>query len=180
MTVYGIQDRLYSGLIFKIASKNAKICKEMITINKLDKSFGPVGTIAGITTLIAGIALIFYSLSGFVLIVLGAFVGLTYTSTSIDYSNRRVKFSNNLFGVIGIGRWVNIESEMKIGIKRSNKTWRTYSRGNRTLDVSSQDFRIILYNSNIKELMPIKKTDSLDSANMQIEKFSTLLGLGVI
>ncbi len=152
----------------------------MLTINKLDKSFGPIGTLAGIKLLIVGIVLTIFSLYGLILIFLGAFVGLSSTSTLIDYDKKRVKFSNNLFGIFRIGQWLDITTNMKIGIKKSNKTWRTYSRGNRTLDTTDHDFRIILYDSANKSIMPLMKTKTLDSAKIEIKKLRNQLGLGLL
>lgn len=50
----------------------------MITRNKLDKTFGPVGSLAGI----------FYSLTGLILVLIGAFVGFTSTMTLVDFVKR--------------------------------------------------------------------------------------------
>lgn len=152
----------------------------MIINNKLDKSFGPIGTVAGITIFVVGIILVFFSLSGLFLIFFGAFVGFSSTSTLIDFDKKRIKFSNNLFGIFRTGKWLDISTDMKIGIKKSNKTWRTYSQGSRTLDISNQDFRIILYDSANKEIMPVMKTNTFDSAKIEIEKLSKQLGLGLI
>ncbi|NOU19481.1 MAG: hypothetical protein HOO91_18150 [Bacteroidales bacterium] len=152
----------------------------MTTNNKLDKSFGPIGMVAGITIFVTGIILVFFSLSGLFLIILGAFVGFSSTSTLIDFDKKRIKFSNNLFGIISVGKWLEISTDMKIGIKKSNKTWRTYSQGSRSLDISNQDFRIILYDSANKQIMPVKKSETLDSAKIEIEKLSKQLGLGII
>jgi len=152
----------------------------MITNNSLDKSFGPVGNAAGVFMFIAGLALIYFSLFGLILILFGAFVGFTSSSTLIDYDKKRVKFSNNLFGIIETGKWINIEPNMKIGIKKSNRTWRTYSRSNRTLDIVSKDFRLILFDSNGKQIMPIKKMDSFDSAKLELETLANQLGLVLV
>jgi hypothetical protein len=152
----------------------------MTTNNKLDKSFGPVGTLAGVKILIVGVILTIFSLYGLILIFLGAFVGLSSTSTLIDYDKKRIKFSNNLFGIFRIGKWIAVTTNMKIGIKKSDKTWRTYSRGNRTLDTPDHGFRIILYDSTNKQIMPVMKTETLDSAKIEIEKLSNQLGLGLL
>jgi len=122
----------------------------MKTNNLLEKSFGPVGTSAGVLMFIVGVIATFNSFYGLILVFWGAFIGFTSTSTLIDFDRRRVKFSNNFFGIIRIGNWINIESDMKIGIKKSNKVWRAYSMSNRTLDIESKDFRIILYDSDDK------------------------------
>jgi hypothetical protein len=148
--------------------------------NKLDKSFGPVGTSSGIILFLAGLILTYSHFSSLILVLIGAFVGFSSTSTIIDYEKKRVKFSNNLFGFIKFGQWINIESNMKIGIKNSNVIWRSYSQGNRTLDIINKDFRIILLNSENKEIMPIKKTTSYDSAQIECETLGNRLGLSLI
>jgi hypothetical protein len=150
------------------------------TNNRLDKSFGPVGTFAGLIMFIVGIILTCFYFSSVLLILIGGFVGFTSTSAIIDYGKKRVKLSNNIFGIIPVGKWLQILPTMKIGIKESNQTYRAYSQGNRTLDVSTMDFRIILYDSDEKEIMQIKKTDSLDSAKAERNAIGNQLGLEVV
>ena len=149
----------------------------MITKNKLDKSFGEVGTSSAVFIFVVGLISIYFSLFGLILVLIGAFVGFTSTSTLIDFDKKRFKFSTNLFGIVPIGEWVYITTDMKIGIKKSNKVWRTYSRSNRTLDITNRDYRIMLYDSNNKEIMPVQKTDNLESAKLNMDKISKQLGL---
>ena len=149
----------------------------MIANNKFEKSFGQVGASAGMVLFIAGLILTYFHFSGLILILLGAFVGFSSTSTLIDYEKKRVKFSNNLFGIIRIGQWLKIEPSMKIGIKESNLTWRSYSQGNRPLDIESNDYRIILFDSVNKEIMPIKKFNSKDLAKIELETIGKKLNL---
>lgn len=152
----------------------------MITKNKLDKSFGPAGTSAGIFMFIAGIVVTFYSFTGLILVFIGAFVGFTSTSTMIDNDKKRIKFSNNLFGFIKTGQWIDIKPEMKLGLKKSNRVYRAYSRSNRTLDIDSKDIRLILYGADNKQIMPIRKFDSLDIAKVELKKSGNQLGLSLI
>jgi len=152
----------------------------MITVNRLDKAFGPVGTTAGISLFIAGLIISFFSFTGPILVLIGAFVGFTSTSTLIDHDSRSLKFSNNIFGIIKTGQWIKIEPDMKIGIKKSNKASRAYSRSNLPLDIVIKDFRLILYDSNNKQILTIQKTDSLDSAKVELEKLCNQLGLTMI
>lgn len=152
----------------------------MTTRNKLDKAFGPVGTSAGIFLFIAGIGICFFSLRGLILIVLGAFVGFTSTRTSIDLDNKRARFSNNIFGLFPIGQWIDIETNMKLGIKKSNKTWRAYSRGNRTLDLANTDYRIVLFDSKGREILPLQKLNNPGSAKLRLNELSEQLGLNTI
>lgn len=149
----------------------------MIEHNKFEKSFGPVGTTAGMVLFIAGIILTYFYFTGLILILIGAFVGFSTTSTLIDYEKKRVKFSNNLFGIIRSGQWLKIEPSMKIGIKESNLIWRSYSQGNRPLDIESNDFKIMLFDSMNKEIMPIKKFNSKDLAKIELITIGNKLGL---
>ena len=152
----------------------------MITNNSLDKSFGIVGSTAGVFVFIAGVILTCLYFSALILVPIGAFVGFTTSSAMIDYGKKRVKLSNNIFGFIRIGKWMSLDLSMKIGIRESNQTYRAYSRGNRTLDVTQNDFRLILYDSASREIMPIKKTESLDAAKIELELESKRLGLSII
>jgi hypothetical protein len=137
--------------------------------NKLDKSFGPVGSFAGIIVFLVGLGSLYFSWFSIILVLFGAFVGFTYSSTEIDFDRKRIRFVNNLFGVIKLGQWMNIKPGMKIGIAKSRKIWKTYSGGNRELDITNEDYRLVLYNSSGKKIMPVKKSDNMNSAKMELE-----------
>ena len=91
-----------------------------------------------------------------------------------------IKFSNNFFGIIAIGQWIDLKPEMKIGLKKIHKGYRAYSRSNRTLDIHNMDVRIILFGNDNKQIMPIRKFNSIDSAKAELERLRTKLGLGQI
>jgi hypothetical protein len=152
----------------------------MIHKNKLDKSFGPSGSFAGYIIFAAGLIATYSDLIGLILVLIGAFVGFSSTSTLMDTGKKRIKFSNNLFGFIPAGKWINIENSMKLGIKESNVTWTTFSRSNRSIDMVNKDFRIALYDSSENEIMEISKTKSLDAAKVELETISKELELEVI
>jgi len=141
----------------------------MTTTYKLENSFGPVGSTAGYFLMLAGLVATYTSLFGLILVVLGAFLGFTSTCTIIDYDKQRIKFSDNIFGIFKTGKWIPIDQQMKIGIKESNQVWTAYSRSNRSIDIDSNDFRLVLLDAETKEIMPLKKTDSLDSAEVALE-----------
>lgn len=151
----------------------------MITNNKIEKAFGPVGTSAGVFMFIVGLFMTYSSISGLILVLLGAFVGFTSTTVFIDFDNKRVRLSNNLFGIIKTGQWRNIEPDMKLGLKKSDLAWRAFSRGNRALDIDSEGYLIILYNANGKEIMPVKRIVSLAAAKEEMKKLSEMLGLSL-
>jgi len=152
----------------------------MTTKNKIDKMFGPVGTLAGIFLFVAGSIITYFSIAGLVVVLIGAFVGFTSTITSIDFGKKRLRFSIYIFGLFPIGKWILIQSDMKIGIKKSTKLWRTYSQSNRTLDIADNDYRLILYDSNGKKIMPIQKSGNLNSAKFNLDKLSKQLEIGII
>ena len=151
----------------------------MIENNKFEKSFGPVGSFAGMVLFVAGLILIYFHFTGLILLLIGAFVGFSSTGTLIDYEKKRVKFSNNLFGIIRIGQGLNIEPSMKIGLKESNLTWRTYSQGNLSNDIVNNDYRIILFDSGNKEIIQIKKVNSKELAKIEIVTIGNKLGLNL-
>lgn len=149
----------------------------MKTIHKLDKTFGTAGTTAGFMLFIAGIIITFYSLTGLVFIVMGAFIGFTSTSSVIDHENNSIKLSTSLFGVIKTGKWIKIEPFMKMGIRKSNLVTRTYSRTNQQLVVAVKDFRVVLYDADKKQIMTVLKDSSLISAKEELHKLCNELGL---
>lgn len=152
----------------------------MIRKNKLDKSFGPTGSLAGYILFVAGLIATYSNTVGLILVFIGAFVGFSSTSTLIDPDKKRIKFSNNFFGFIPVGKWIDIETTMKLGIKESNVTWTTFSRSNRSIDTVRKDFRIALCDSDENVIMEISKKESLESAMAELEIVSRQLGLSVI
>ena len=151
----------------------------MKTINQLDKSFGPVGSTAGIVLFVIGLITVCTSLFGLILIFLGAFVGFSSTCAVIDPDQKRIKLSTNLFGFIQTGKWIQINAQMSLGIRESNVTWRTYSQGNRPLDIAEPGFNVVLIDTDNQEIMSIKKTKSQDAAKTEMEKLGNQLGLKI-
>lgn len=149
----------------------------MIKISRLDSLFGPVGTSSGFFIFVAGIIVTFHSFLGIILVLTGAFIGFSFTGTKIDFQKRRIKFSNYLFGIIPFGQWITIEPTMKIGIKKSNKLWRAYSRGNRTLDINNIDYRLVLLDSHQKEIVNILKANDIKRAREKSDILRDKLGL---
>ena len=91
-----------------------------------------------------------------------------------------IKLSNNLFGFISVGKWIDIKPEMKIGLKKSHKGYRAYIRGAQPIGIHNRDIRIFLYGSDNKQIMPIKKFDSYESSKSELKSLSTLLGIEII
>lgn len=145
--------------------------------NKLDLAFGPSGSGAGLFFLIAGIVVTFYSAVGIILILVGAYIGFTSTSTVIDIERKRIRFSSNMFGIIPTGKWIELNSNMSLGIRKNHIGYTTFSRSNRRLDIHNRDYRIALFDKNKEEIIPLKKFNSLDEAKKGLELLNAELGL---
>lgn len=146
-------------------------------VNKLDKLFGPTGTTAGIVIFVAGLIMMYYSFSALILVLLGAFVGFTFTAAIIDPHRRRVKYAWFIFGMWPTGKWIAIDPEMKLGIRKSNEVWRTYSRTNQILDIPDRDYRVLLYDIKGKVIMPLIKAPDKELARQAMEEAGKLLGI---
>ena len=148
----------------------------MKTENRINKIFGPVGSYAGILIFFAGlIATIFFSngkpqgiIVGVIGTITGAFVGFSNSSVFIDRKQKRVRFSNNIFGIIHTGKWIPIESGMKISMKFSKTISRSYSRSNRILDIPTNQYSVILLDSNEKAMFPLFMSDTKENAKVNM------------
>lgn len=149
----------------------------MTEVNKLDKAFGPSASGAGYFMLIAGLVVSYNFIGGIILILIGAFIGFTSTSCLIDIEKKRIKFSNNIFCIIPTGKWMEVEPEMSLRIKKNHIGYTTFSRSNRKLDIHIRDFRIVLFGMNSEEIKPLKKFNSLDEAKKELELLNAKLGL---
>jgi len=147
--------------------------------NKIEKPFGPAGSWTGIFMFIAGVVMSYFSLIGLVLVIPGAFIGFTYENTLIDIDKRLVKHVNYLFGFIPTGKWIAINPEMRLGLKRIHRGYSTITRGN-SLHIHTVDIRIILYGANNKEILHIKKFNSVEEAKKDIEKLRNQLELSIM
>jgi hypothetical protein len=152
----------------------------VIIRNKLDITFGPFGTSTGLFLFLGGVAASYFSPLGLFLVVIGAFVWLTATSTFLDIENKRVKFSNDLFGIIPVGKWVEIKPGMKLGLKKIHRGYRAYTRGTQPADIHLTDIRIFLYSPDKIEIGPIKKFDSSETAKLELSDLIMILGLETI
>ncbi len=150
--------------------------------HKLDYLFGPSGTFAGFTILAVG-ALSLISNIGLVgsiiLIIIGAFVALTRSGTIIDTRLSRIKSYTQLFGVFRYGDWHPIGTFSSIGIKKSIRRQRTYSRSNRQLITSQEDYRIILVGKDPTLKIPVVKCKTRESAEAELENLRDQLNLEI-
>ena len=103
--------------------------------------------------LIAGLAILYFSLGGILLVLVGAFVGFTFTSAEINTATKQVRTVTHYFGIVPIGNWLSVSTSMKLGLKKVHRGHRTLSRGGRKLDIHTNDFRVTLFGTNKKQVM---------------------------
>jgi hypothetical protein len=152
----------------------------MIVKNMLEKTFGPFGSSTGLFMFIGGILASWYSWIGPVIALIGAFASFTTTSVLVDADNKRIKLSNDLFGFIPFGRWIDIKPEMKLGLSRSHKGYRAYIRGTQPIGIHINDIRIFLFDARDKPIMPIKKFENYSSAKKDLDNLQSTLMLDTI
>jgi hypothetical protein len=149
----------------------------MIIRNKLDKTFGPFGTSTGFFMMLLGVVATYFSFFGIFIVLIGAFACFTSTSTIIDTDNNKIRHSDNYFGFIPVGKWIDILPGMKLGLKKFHRGYRAYIRGTQKIGIHRNDIRIFLYDSENKQLVPINKFDSYESAIIELNNLSSLIGL---
>ena len=161
--------------------------------NKLDKTFGHiafVGIVAFLCTLFTSLYNLVFakeinceikniSIITFFLLLF-AFLGFTTTCSIIDYNKKRIKYATKLFGIISVGKWTYLTQNMKLGLKKSSERWGAYSKSNRSISLDYNDLKIVLYDNEDTEIIPVKKIKKANRAEAELEKLSKLLELNII
>ncbi|HLP75262.1 MAG TPA: hypothetical protein VK155_20330 [Bacteroidales bacterium] len=152
--------------------------KNVIIENLLDnRSFGPFASSTGLFLFICGIIFSYFNLFGLIIAIIGAFVAFTSTRTIIDTENKRIKHADYLFGLLPYGKWIEIQKGMKLGVKIVKRGYAGYTRGTQPVDFQSRDVRIFLLDSNSKQILPVKKFKTFESARAELKELESLLGL---
>jgi hypothetical protein len=149
----------------------------MVIKNKLDKTFGPFGSSTGFFMMLGGLIATYFSIFGIIIAVIGAFAAFTSTSTFIDTDKKRIRHTDNLFGIIPLGKWIEIKPDMKLGRGKSHRGYVGYIRGTQPVDIHYNDIRINLYDANNKKIMPVQKSGSPETSRNDLNKLRELLEL---
>jgi hypothetical protein len=152
----------------------------MIIKNRLDRTFGPFGTSAGFFLMLGGMGATLFSPFAILLAFLGAFICFTTSGAEIDAGKKKVRLADYIFGIIPIGKWIDIDPNMKVGLKRFHRGYTAYSRASQSMDLHLNDLRIFLYSSKNKEIMPLKKIEAGGSPEDELREMGRILGLEII
>jgi hypothetical protein len=149
----------------------------MATRNNLDRTFGPFGSSLGFFLMIGGAIAAWFSLSGIILVVIGAFAAFTTTTCRIDPVNKKIKYSDDLFGFIQTGKWIEIVPGMSLGVRKFHRGFVTYINANQPMAIHERDLRIVLFVPGVKKPVQLKKIENTESINSEIKELSNLLAI---
>ena len=172
--------------------------------NKIEKTFGHMA-FSAIILFLAVLSAFFYGLCGFIynffhgfnakidfwdtiiifaififILLFLAFFAFTTTCTKIDYENRRIKYTTLLCGIFSIGKWTYLMPNMKLGLKETTERWGAYGRGGTSTSLDYTNLKIMLYDAEDTEIIPVKKVKKAKNAESELEKLSKLLNLEII
>lgn len=123
---------------------------------------GPIGSSIGYFLILGGILIAVYlSFSGLIIVLLGAFMAFTHSSATVNAENRRIKFSNNIFGILSFGKWFDISNDMLLRLKKYSGSYTAYSRSNRKLENRPDEYRIYLCDNKGNEILPLMHSNNL-------------------
>jgi hypothetical protein len=165
---------------------------------KLEDSFGPILAIIGkIISIVNAVTLIYFLIKYFrclpsllanedILIdfltcllwcIVCAFCGFSKSEIFIDKINIKIRFSNTFFGFIRNGKWVNIDDNMEVGIRRNLEKWSITGRSNKSIPVKSLGYKIVLYKSD-KPFLTLKYATTKEEADEMLNAFAELFKMG--
>ena len=145
-----------------------------------DKSFGPSGGFAGYFLMGVGVFTIFLSISGAVLLLLGSFMAFSASGCSVDVDHFRIRFTNNLWGFIKVGKWQYVHRKMQLGLSHARMAYQVHSLSNRTISVTDPDWRVNIYDGEkSRKGKTICKFKNRDDAEEALARLSELLDLSI-
>lgn len=145
-----------------------------------DKSFGPSGGFAGYFLMLVGLATVFLSVSGAVLLLMGSFMGFSTSGCSVDVDHFRIRFTNNLWGFIKVGKWQYVHRKMQLGLSHARMAYQVHSLSNRTISVTDPDWRVNIYDGEkSRKGKTICKYKNREDAEVELARLSELLNLTI-
>lgn len=145
----------------------------------LDKSFGPAGSFTGYFLLLFGMITVFISWSGLVLIVLGSFMAFSSSGCMIDCDNFKIRFTDNLWGFIKVGKWQYIHPRMQIGVNHARMMYGVSSIANNKMNVTDSDWRVYIYDGMDRRGKAICKYKNREDAEKELIRLSETLNITI-
>jgi hypothetical protein len=134
-----------------------------------------VQTYMGYVLVAMGLIASTYSLTGLVLVIPGSFIAFTYSKTLIDVESRRIKYITLLFGIIPVGKWLDIKCFSQFNIVRLSQKYSTYSRGSVKLTIDNSFIRLLLTDSKSIHKIQINDFSSFEEAQKEKNELEFIL-----
>ena len=152
----------------------------MPSIYRLDKSFGPGGSFAGIILVIIGLILTPFYWTAAILIVIGAFTGFSGSACEIDTAKRRIRQCQLHFGIFKSGDWRNTDTFQGIRVVHTKRSYRTYSLSSRVTYKTTEDHRVVLEAGTPQSRIEVMKCISMDDAIEKAQRLANELGMKIL
>ncbi len=152
----------------------------MRKLYRLDKSFGPGGSFAGMILVLVGIILIPFYWTGIILILIGAFIGFSGNACEIDTVKRLIRPCNLILGLFRSGQWISTNSFHGIRVVRTKRFYRTFSLSNRTMETKQEDYRVVLEAGTLQSRVEVMKCKSKEEAIEEADKLAESLGMEML
>lgn len=143
--------------------------------SKLDFTFGKLGFVLGCIVLISGIYFCFTAvIVGITNLIVGSFLAFSKNICIIDFNNKRVKYSSNIFGLIKIGYWIDVKDDMLIVVKGLGKS-KSGVEGNEIC----KEYKISLFNPQNVEILVLFKSKRIKEINDFADELKSKFNLTV-
>lgn len=155
--------------------------QKLIIKNKIAKPLSGPSIFLGLTFLFLGVVFCVDKnyFAGLALLLLAAFLFLTYSGVEINTETQKIKSYYKVFGIIERGKWESLKEYKGVTLVPIKKTHSVLSRSNRQTSRSEIYFQIYLVNKALKPKLQIKKCKTMFEAQNSLDEFSIWLKMPV-
>ncbi len=150
-----------------------------IISNRIDQTFGAVGTFTGGILLLVGILTI-NSWAGVVLVLVGSLFTFSYTGTRINTDTNMLKQYTKLFGLFMVGDWESMNPYTSITVLKNNSSSTISSQSNRRISSKPNNYLVYMLSDDLRLRIPILKIKTKDGALQEARILSEKLVLPLI
>ena len=153
----------------------------MLINNKISRFLNGPYIFAGIIFLVQGIYVLVRQewVFAFIFLFVSWFLFGTYSGIEIDTDKNEFREYNKWFGIIKTGEWKSFDKYLGVTLVPMNKVYRMYSRSNRVNDSAKKEYRIYLVNKAKRPSVLLKKCDSQEQAQRNMDELAIWLKLTV-
>jgi len=152
----------------------------MSTLHRLDKSFGPGGSFAGLILVIIGVILVPFYWTTCILIIIGTFFGFSGSASEIDIDKRRVRPCYMFLVIFKYGEWIDIDLFTGIRVVFTTNHYRTFSLSNRTAATKQDDYRVVLEAGTPQSRVELMKCPTKEEATRKVLELAGKFGIRVL